>query len=172
MEAHVRTFLNYLRVEKGLSDNTIQAYRRDMAKFVGFRRQARTGDGGGAPRARGGFSCVLFTGGTSTAGRWRGTSSRSGIFSGFRSPKASSKTIRRPNIESPKFRQSLAGVSERGRGGPSPAAARRQRHRGHARQGHDRIDVLDGAARFRTVRAARFGFADGPGMPSLHRQGK
>ena len=36
MEAHVRTFLNYLRVEKGLSDNTIQAYRRDMAKFAAF----------------------------------------------------------------------------------------------------------------------------------------
>jgi integrase/recombinase XerD len=36
VEAHVRTFLNYLRVEKGLSDNTIQAYRRDMAKFDAF----------------------------------------------------------------------------------------------------------------------------------------
>jgi integrase/recombinase XerD len=36
VEAHVRTFLNYLRVEKGLSDNTIQAYRRDMAKFAAF----------------------------------------------------------------------------------------------------------------------------------------
>jgi integrase/recombinase XerD len=28
--------LNYLRVEKGLSDNTIQAYRRDIAKFAAF----------------------------------------------------------------------------------------------------------------------------------------
>jgi len=28
--------LNYLRVEKGLSENTIHAYRRDMAKFVAF----------------------------------------------------------------------------------------------------------------------------------------
>lgn len=36
MEAHIRTFLNYLRVEKGLSDNTIQAYRRDIAKFSAF----------------------------------------------------------------------------------------------------------------------------------------
>jgi integrase/recombinase XerD len=36
VEAHVRTFLSYLRVEKGLSDNTIQAYRRDMAKFAAF----------------------------------------------------------------------------------------------------------------------------------------
>lgn len=36
MEGHVRSFLNYLRVEKGLSDNTIHAYRRDMAKFVAF----------------------------------------------------------------------------------------------------------------------------------------
>src|SRR5579863_6210359 len=36
LEAHIRTFLNYLRVEKGLSPNTIQAYRRDMAKFNEF----------------------------------------------------------------------------------------------------------------------------------------
>lgn len=36
LEADVRTFVSYLRVEKGLSDNTIQAYRRDMGKFVEF----------------------------------------------------------------------------------------------------------------------------------------
>ena len=43
MEAHVRTFLNYLRVEKGLSDNTIQAYRRDMAKFAAFAGERKVG---------------------------------------------------------------------------------------------------------------------------------
>jgi integrase/recombinase XerD len=36
LEAHIRSFLNYLRVEKGLSPNTIQAYRRDMEKFGAF----------------------------------------------------------------------------------------------------------------------------------------
>lgn len=36
MEAEIRTFLNCLRVEKGLSDNTIHAYRRDIAKFAEF----------------------------------------------------------------------------------------------------------------------------------------
>ena len=44
LEADVRTFVSYLRVEKGLSDNTIQAYRRDMGKFVEFaaKRKLRT----------------------------------------------------------------------------------------------------------------------------------
>jgi integrase/recombinase XerD len=36
IETQVREFLNGLRVEKGLSDNTIRAYRKDMTKFVGF----------------------------------------------------------------------------------------------------------------------------------------
>jgi integrase/recombinase XerD len=36
VEADIRTFLNCLRVEKGLSDNTIHAYRRDIAKFAAF----------------------------------------------------------------------------------------------------------------------------------------
>ena len=36
LEAQIRSFLNYLRVEKGLSTNTLHAYRRDMAKFAEF----------------------------------------------------------------------------------------------------------------------------------------
>jgi integrase/recombinase XerD len=36
MESQVRTYLNYLRIEKGLSENTIHAYRRDMTKFSAF----------------------------------------------------------------------------------------------------------------------------------------
>jgi integrase/recombinase XerD len=44
LEAHIRSFLNYLRVEKGLADNTLFAYRRDMAKFADFmsKRKVRT----------------------------------------------------------------------------------------------------------------------------------
>ena len=34
MEAEIRAFLNYLRVEKGLSTNTLHAYRRDLTKFA------------------------------------------------------------------------------------------------------------------------------------------
>jgi integrase/recombinase XerD len=46
MQGHVREFLNCLRVEKGLSDNTIQAYRRDIEKFAAFasQRGRDTGD--------------------------------------------------------------------------------------------------------------------------------
>jgi integrase/recombinase XerD len=36
VESQIRTFLNSLRVEKGLSDNTVQAYRRDVCKFGAF----------------------------------------------------------------------------------------------------------------------------------------
>ena len=36
MESNIRAFLNYLRVEKGLSTNTLHAYRRDLAKFAAF----------------------------------------------------------------------------------------------------------------------------------------
>jgi integrase/recombinase XerD len=46
MERHVREFVNCLRVEKGLSDNTILAYRRDIQKFAAFavERGRDTGD--------------------------------------------------------------------------------------------------------------------------------
>jgi integrase/recombinase XerD len=36
LETKIRTFLNYLKVEKGLSENTVSAYRRDIKKFGEF----------------------------------------------------------------------------------------------------------------------------------------
>jgi integrase/recombinase XerD len=36
LQSQIHAFLNYLRVEKGLSENTIQAYRRDIEKFGAF----------------------------------------------------------------------------------------------------------------------------------------
>ena len=36
MEVAIRSFLSYLRVEKALSQNTIDAYRRDLEKFSAF----------------------------------------------------------------------------------------------------------------------------------------
>jgi integrase/recombinase XerD len=41
LDAHVRTFLNSLRVEKGLSENTLLAYRRDITKFAEFVQQRK-----------------------------------------------------------------------------------------------------------------------------------
>ncbi len=39
MESDIRTFLNCLRVEKGLSPNTIEAYGRDIRKFAAFAKE-------------------------------------------------------------------------------------------------------------------------------------
>jgi integrase/recombinase XerD len=36
LESEIRGFLNYLRVEKALSQNTLDAYRRDLAKFTEY----------------------------------------------------------------------------------------------------------------------------------------
>lgn len=36
MEALIRSFLNYIRIEKGLSANTVVSYRQDLAKFAKF----------------------------------------------------------------------------------------------------------------------------------------
>ncbi|MGA3300964.1 MAG: site-specific integrase, partial [Candidatus Acidiferrales bacterium] len=43
MEADIRSFLSYLRVEKGLSDNTMYAYQRDMLKFAEFTGKHKVG---------------------------------------------------------------------------------------------------------------------------------
>src|SRR6266852_6737661 len=36
MEGTINAFLSHLKVEKGLAQNTITAYRRDLAKFAAF----------------------------------------------------------------------------------------------------------------------------------------
>jgi integrase/recombinase XerD len=41
VDAHIRTFLTLLQVEKGLAQNTIQAYRRDIEKFAAFAKERK-----------------------------------------------------------------------------------------------------------------------------------
>lgn len=41
MEVEIRAFVNYLRVDKGLSKNTIECYRRDMEKFAVLIRERK-----------------------------------------------------------------------------------------------------------------------------------
>ncbi len=36
MERQVAQFVNYIKVERGLSPNTVDAYRRDLMKLTGF----------------------------------------------------------------------------------------------------------------------------------------
>jgi len=43
LESELRTFLNCMRVEKGLADNTIQACRRDIEKFAAFTAERKLG---------------------------------------------------------------------------------------------------------------------------------
>jgi integrase/recombinase XerD len=43
LESHIHTFMNYLRVEKGVSDNTLDAYRRDVQKFAAFAGKRKLG---------------------------------------------------------------------------------------------------------------------------------
>ena len=41
MVAAIRSFVNYLRVERGVSTNTLDAYRRDVEKFAAFTTQQK-----------------------------------------------------------------------------------------------------------------------------------
>jgi integrase/recombinase XerD len=106
VESEIRSFLNYLRVEKGLSQNTLSAYRRDIEKFAVFVREHKL-NGAGVSRG----DVVDFLGSLYR----RGLDSRSvarnlvTIRNFFRFLLMEELIPEDPaeNIESPKFRQSL-----------------------------------------------------------------
>ena len=39
MNKRLDAFLHYLQVEKGLSDNTIDSYRRDLTRFLSYLKE-------------------------------------------------------------------------------------------------------------------------------------
>ena len=54
--ATISSFVTHVKVEKGLSANTMSAYRRDLVKFEGFAKKRKLTRGDGQPRRSGGFS--------------------------------------------------------------------------------------------------------------------
>lgn len=50
MQGHIDDFLNYLAVERGLADNTLLAYRRDLAKYAAFLKERKVEQGGQVSR--------------------------------------------------------------------------------------------------------------------------
>jgi integrase/recombinase XerD len=42
MEDHLRSFIHYLTVEKGLSKNTLESYRRDLKQFISYIKQTQS----------------------------------------------------------------------------------------------------------------------------------
>ena len=50
MDDLVDQFMTYLRVERGLSDNTVQAYSRDLSRFMDYLEKANQETAGTAGR--------------------------------------------------------------------------------------------------------------------------
>ena len=106
LEADVRTFLSYLRVEKALADNTIKSYRRDMQKFAEFleKKNLDTGDITRSDVVN--FLAMLYRRGLDSRSVARALVTirhffRFALLEGF------VKDDPAATIESPKFRQSL-----------------------------------------------------------------
>ena len=44
LPSQMTAFLNFCRIEKGLSDNSLQAYRADLTRFFGFLKESEASD--------------------------------------------------------------------------------------------------------------------------------
>lgn len=41
MKNHLEEYLHYLKIERGLSENTIQSYKRDLSQYFSFLDEKR-----------------------------------------------------------------------------------------------------------------------------------
>lgn len=106
MESEIRTFLNYLRVEKGLSVNTMDAYRRDIAEFAIFANERKLSASGIRRDDVVGFLATLYRRGLDSRSVGRHLVTIRNFFRFLMTEELISEDPA-ANIESPKIRHSL-----------------------------------------------------------------
>jgi integrase/recombinase XerD len=106
LESEIRSFLNYLRVEKGLSENTLHAYRRDIEKFAVFVREHKLNAAGVSRGNVVDFLGSLYRKGLDSRSVARNLVTIRNFFR-FLLMEGIIPQDPAENIESPKFRQSL-----------------------------------------------------------------
>lgn len=106
MESEIRAYINYLRVEKGLSQNTMHAYKRDINKFNIFVQERKLSASGVSRGDVVDFLGTLYRKGLDSRSVARHLVTIRGFFRFLLTEEMISQDPA-SNIESPKFRHSL-----------------------------------------------------------------